>query len=86
MKIPSFFTNNEIALAFYLAKKSFREGKNIARDFDKEFLLWLAGKRDINRAKEYVFSKQGNLVEVKPSKLKLPLDWRKVERISLSRL
>ncbi len=86
MKIPSFFTQNEIALAYYLASKSFKEGTNIARDFDKEFLLYLAGKRDINKAKEYVFSKKGSLVEVRPSNLTLPLDWRKIERISLSRL
>ena len=40
----------ELALAEFLAKKSFSEGSNIAKKFKYEFLLWLTGKRDIKSA------------------------------------
>ena len=42
----------EVKLAEYLAKKAFKNRKNIANKFKYEFLLWLSGKRDIKSAME----------------------------------
>ncbi|MFH1520871.1 MAG: KEOPS complex subunit Cgi121 [Candidatus Micrarchaeota archaeon] len=42
----------ELRLADYLAKQAFTNKKNIANKFKYEFLLWLAGKRDIKSAIE----------------------------------
>lgn len=47
------FAEQEIHLAEYLAKKSYKSKKNIAKKFKYEFLLWLTGKRDIKSAIEY---------------------------------
>ena len=71
--------SNELILATYLAKKAFKEKKNIAKDIYTEFLLFLLGTRDIKKVKGKTFKmKEGNLT--------LPLDWKKIERISLSRI
>lgn len=43
-------SEDEFALAEFLAARSFRQGKNIARKFRYEFLLWLTGKTDIQSA------------------------------------
>jgi tRNA threonylcarbamoyladenosine modification (KEOPS) complex Cgi121 subunit len=43
----------EIMLAHYLAKRSFKEKTNIAKSLHIEFLLWFAGTRDIEKAFEY---------------------------------
>lgn len=43
-------SKEQLELAYFLAKKSFKEKKNIARDFKLEFLLWLTGKKDIKTA------------------------------------
>ncbi len=40
----------EAKLALYLAKKSFKNKKNIARKLKYEFLLWLSGKTNIKSA------------------------------------
>ncbi len=45
-------SNEEITLAYELAKKSFEDKTNIARIFKYEFLLWLTKKRDIKSALE----------------------------------
>jgi len=84
----------EMELAYFLAKKSFKNKKNIAKKFKYEFLLWLSGKTDIKSALEYfrTSKKQKLLVlfkgEMKLKKAKLektaePLD---IERISLGRI
>jgi tRNA threonylcarbamoyladenosine modification (KEOPS) complex Cgi121 subunit len=52
-----FFTEQEIKLAEHLAKKAFGNKTNIAKKFKYEFLLWLAGKRDIKSAIEETMPK-----------------------------
>ncbi len=42
----------EVELAFHLAERSIRKGRNISRKFKYEFLLWLCGRRDIKTAME----------------------------------
>ena len=87
-------SEEEIELAYYLAKKSFRNKSNIAKKFKYEFLLWLSGKMDINSAINYsktskkkkllvVFEGTLNLKKAKLEKAADPLD---IERISLSRI
>ncbi len=44
----------ELELAHALAKKNMGEGKAIGKSLETEFVLWLAGKRDIKRAFEEV--------------------------------
>lgn len=43
-------SREEIELAQTLAKKSFKQKTNIATQFRFEFLLWLSGTRDIQKA------------------------------------
>ena len=47
---PSIKSKDELDLAYFLAKKSFKDKKNIANKFKYEFLLWLTDKRDITSA------------------------------------
>ncbi|NYZ60488.1 hypothetical protein H0O01_02210 [Candidatus Micrarchaeota archaeon] len=44
----------ELELAHELAKKSLEEGTAISKNLEIEFVLWLAGKKDIRRAFEEV--------------------------------
>ncbi|MEK6979470.1 MAG: hypothetical protein AABW86_04570 [Candidatus Micrarchaeota archaeon] len=43
-------SKKQLELAFYLANKSFGTGHSIAKKFHLEFLLWLAGCKDIRKA------------------------------------
>lgn len=54
----------ELELAYALARKSLEEGTAIGKGIGTEFVLWLAGKRDIRRAFEEVGWKTGELVAV----------------------
>lgn len=87
-------SGEELELAHYLAKKSFKNKSNIAKKFKYEFLLWLSGKTDISSAIRYsktsrkekllvVFNGELNLKSAKLKKTADPLD---LERISLSRI
>ena len=49
----------EIKLAHHLAESAFSRKKNIGRKLKYEFLLWLAGKRDIKSAMEITTPKEG---------------------------
>jgi tRNA threonylcarbamoyladenosine modification (KEOPS) complex Cgi121 subunit len=49
----------EVDLALYLAEKAFAKKTKIARKLKYEFILWLAGKRDIKRAMEATAPKEG---------------------------
>lgn len=44
----------ELELAHALAKKSMGEGIAIGKSLETEFVLWLAGKRDVERAFEEI--------------------------------
>lgn len=44
----------ELELAYALAKKSLEEGTAVSKNLEIEFVLWLAGKKDIRRAFEEV--------------------------------
>lgn len=71
----------EIKLARRLARKSMREGRNIAKTLSMEFLLWVAATTSIDRAiKEY--GKEG----IKHKRLRKKATPLEIERISLSRL
>ncbi|MEM4626597.1 MAG: KEOPS complex subunit Cgi121 [Candidatus Bilamarchaeaceae archaeon] len=90
-------SEEEILLAYELAKRAFDRGYNIAKKFKLEFLLWLAGKTDIKSALETTAPQKGKSALVivfgkekidgeKKAKIKKegnPLD---LERISLSRV
>lgn len=54
----------ELELAYALAKKSIAEGKAIGKSMETEFVLWLAGKRDIRRAFEEIGWKSGEVIAV----------------------
>jgi len=54
----------ELELAYALAKKSLEEGNAISKKLEIEFVLWLAGKRDIRRAFGEVGWKQGEVIAV----------------------
>lgn len=45
-------SEQEVDLALHLAEDAFEKGKNIGRKLKYEFILWLAGKRDIKSAME----------------------------------
>ncbi len=84
-------SEEEIVLAEYLAKKSFKT-KPIAKQFRFEFLLWLAGTKDIKSALKKTEVKDKALI-LSPHPLPLPRAQLKkranalaIERISLSRL
>ncbi len=49
----------ELRLAWHLASRAFGSGKNIADKMRYEFLLWLAGKRDIRSAMEATAPEDG---------------------------
>lgn len=54
----------ELELAHALARKSLEEGTAISKNLEIEFVLWLAGKKDIRRAFGEVGWKKGELVAV----------------------
>jgi len=54
----------ELALAHELAKKSIADGTAISKKLEIEFVLWLAGKKDIQRAFEEVGWKTGEVIAV----------------------
>lgn len=54
----------ELELAYALAKKSLEDGTAISKNLEIEFVLWLAGKRDIRRAFEEIGWKKGELIAV----------------------
>lgn len=102
LSLNSIESMEEIKLAEYLAKKSFKNKKNIAKKFKYEFLLWLSGKRDIKSALEntkpkenkmfiVIFSESKNILKKlgitsKAAGLKKRADPLTLERISLSRI
>ena len=55
-------SREELELAYHLAKKSFKNKKNIARSLRYEFLLWLTGKNDIKSAMEMSAPKEGEFL------------------------
>ncbi len=88
-------SEEEIKLAYHLAELSFKNGKNIAKKFKYEFLLWLTGKTDIKSALSVSEPKGKECIAIifrdekikgkKPglNKRAEPLD---IEKISLSRI
>ncbi|MEW5996586.1 MAG: KEOPS complex subunit Cgi121 [Candidatus Micrarchaeota archaeon] len=54
----------ELELAYVLAKKSLGDGSAISKKMEIEFVLWLAGKKDIRRAFEEAGWKKGELIAV----------------------
>ena len=54
----------ELELAYALAKKSVEGGKAIGRSIEVEFVLWLAGKRDIRRAFEEIGWREKEFIAV----------------------
>ncbi len=54
----------ELGLAWHLAARAFGGGKNIANKMRYEFLLWLAGKRDIRSAMQATSPAVGEFVVV----------------------
>jgi len=89
----------ELKLAEYLARKSFKK-KKIARKFPLEFLLWLSGKTNIKSAMEMLFKKNSDVLVVsfsgrkiikklgtkKPLMIPKRADPLQIEKISLSRI
>ncbi len=74
-------SQEQIELAHLLAKRSFRNKTNLAKNFGLEFLLWLSGENDIRQALEKnVF---GNadfmLVSFKKTGKKTVLNWLKAK-------
>lgn len=63
-----------LRLAEYLAKKSIKQKRNISKKNHLEFLLWVAGKKDIRSAIEDM------LFEDKNDILAVGLDKKKFER------
>ena len=49
-----------LELAYQLAEKSFKNKKNLAKQFKFEFLLWLSGTRDIQNALQKLGAKNPN--------------------------
>ncbi len=86
----------EVQLAYVLAKKAFESGKNIAKKFKFEFLLWLTGRTDINSALNAAAPKTGDffviafrrmrLAGARKAGLKKKAEPLALERISLSRI
>jgi len=86
----------EVRLAYALAKKSFEKGKNIAKKFSFEFLLWLTGKTDIDSALNAAAPKNEDCLVVvfgrkkpagaKKARLKQKAEPLALEKISLSRV
>ena len=57
-------SKEELELAYALAKKSIADRTAIGKSLETEFVLWLAGKRDIRRAFEEVGWKGGEMIAV----------------------
>lgn len=54
-----------LRLAHHLASSTFKQKTNIASKFELEFLLWLAGKKDIRSALEWMlFEDERNIIAV----------------------
>ena len=67
-------SEQELLLADKLAQNAIKEKRNLAKKPEKEFLLWLAAKKDISSAlKEYGFQtpKQILLISFKKTKQQL---------------
>ena len=91
-------SSEELNLAYHLAKKSFSQNKNIAKNFNYEFLLWLSGKKDISFALSEYGAKEGKKIifvvfanfekwkNLKKIKLEKSTSFEVLERISLSRI
>jgi len=87
-------STEELELAYFLAEKSFRNKKNIAKKFRYEFLLWLSGKTDISSAIKYFQTSEKRKIlvlfkgkmKLKPAKLEKRAEPLDIERISLSRI
>lgn len=88
-------SSEEIELAFHLAQWSFRKKKNIAKNLNYEFLLWLSGTRDIKNAIKKTAPQKGDeclLIDFsgkekgKKTELRKKADPLRLERISLSRI
>jgi len=95
-------STDELLLAEKLAADAFKEKRNIAKNFDNEFLLWLAASTNISSAfREYSFQSPQDilvisftkkdptktfLLEEKPLKLRKKATPLEIERISLARL
>jgi len=83
-----------IQLAEALAKKSFKEKKNIASSFHMEFALWLSGKTNISSALKELSpkGKKALVLDFNSKRKGVPIgirkkaNWQEIERISLSRL
>lgn len=86
----------EVQLAYVLAKRAFESGKNIAKKFKFEFLLWLTGRTDINSALNAAAPKTEEffvitfsdirLTGARKAGLKYKAEPLALERISLSRI
>lgn len=50
VSVDSLKSVEEAELALYLTEEAFKNGKNIAKKKNLEFLLWLSGTRDIKNA------------------------------------
>ncbi len=58
-------SEEELELAYRLARDAFDKRRNIAKQFRYEFLLWISGKKDIDSAlKEFGPSKNGEMLLV----------------------
>ncbi len=85
-------SQEEIELAYYLAKKSFSNNP-ISKQFKYEFLLWVTGKRDIESALKLTDSKEqgyvvsfNRLLQLEEARLPKEAGPLAIERISLSRI
>lgn len=93
-------SKEELLLAHYLVKKSFKEKTNIAKKQKLEFLLWVTGTHDIDKAFEcacfnnpkdflvvcfFIRDKNSVVRLLKASEKKLKLD-RDAEPLSLERI
>ncbi|MBD3398467.1 hypothetical protein GF412_04550 [Candidatus Micrarchaeota archaeon] len=64
-------SEEELLLAEQLAKNATKEKRNIAKKPEKEFLLWLAAKKDITSAlKAYSFQSAQDILLVSSGKTK----------------
>ena len=94
-------SHTPLNLAYALAQKSFKEKTNLAVQMRFEFLLWLAGTRDIKNALKKLGANNSKdmllitfhkppLKKLKAKKLPLKLNkeasWQELEKISLSRI
>lgn len=85
------FSIQELKLAYHLADDAFKKKKNLAKKMKLEFLLWLAGTRDISNALkkskgEYLLILDGPEITENEPGFTENADPEKLERISLSRI